>query len=108
MALIRATCSDCGDVELRSNGLQLRICVETGVATYIFRCPECTMAEVRPAADDVVDTLVSAGVKLTRWSLPAELNERHHNGRPFNHDDLIDFHEFLEDSYRVVSALGGL
>ena len=58
MALIRATCSDCGDVELRSPGLQLRVCAETGAATYIFRCPTCTMAEVRPAKSDVVEALV--------------------------------------------------
>lgn len=92
MALIRATCSDCGDVELRSSGLQLRICAENGVATYIFRCPRCMMAEVRPAADDVVDTLVSAGVGLTNWNLPAELSETR-SGPPICHDDILDFHE---------------
>jgi hypothetical protein len=54
------------------------------------------MAEVRPAQDDVVDVLVSAGVSLTRWSLPAELTERR-GGRPITHDDLLDFHELLQD-----------
>ncbi|MCB1026667.1 MAG: hypothetical protein R2704_05515 [Microthrixaceae bacterium] len=95
MALIRATCSDCGDVELRSTGLQLRVCAENGSATYVFRCPECSMAEVRPAQEDVVDVLVSAGVTLTRWSLPAELDEPR-GGRPITHDDLLDFHEMLQ------------
>lgn len=104
MALIRATCSDCGDVELRSNGLHLRVCAETGAATYVFRCPECTMAEVGPADTDVVDVLVSAGVSLTRWSLPAELDECR-DGHPITHDDLLDFHEMLQgDAW--MAALG--
>lgn len=104
MALIRATCSDCGDVELRSPGLQLRVCAETGAATYIFRCPTCTMAEVRPAKSDVVEALVSAGVSLTRWSLPAELSECR-SGRPISHDDLLAFHEIIHGD-EWTSAFG--
>lgn len=104
MALIRATCSDCGDVELRSPGLQLRVCAETGAATYIFRCPTCTMAEVRPAKVDVVEALVSAGVSLTRWSLPAELSECR-SGRPISHDDLLAFHEIIHGD-EWTSAFG--
>ena len=48
MALIRATCSDCGDVELRSRDLRVRTCQDTDEATYLFRCPVCRMIEVRP------------------------------------------------------------
>ena len=36
MALIRATCSDCGDVELRSRDLRVRTCESTDEATYLF------------------------------------------------------------------------
>ena len=94
MAFIRATCSDCGDVELRSHHLSLRICVDTQAATYLFRCPQCSMTEVRNADPDVVEVLVSAGVGLTEWHLPAELSERP-LGSPICHDDLLDFHEML-------------
>ena len=66
MALIRATCSDCGDVELRSRDLRVRSCVDTDEATYLFRCPVCRMIEVRPAEQHVVDVLLAAGVALLR------------------------------------------
>ena len=62
MALIRATCSDCGDVELRSRDLRVRTCADTDEATYLFRCPVCRMIEVRPAEAHVVDVLLAAGV----------------------------------------------
>lgn len=94
MALIRATCSDCGDVELRSRDLRVRTCVENSQATYLFRCPVCRMIEVRPAEQHVVDVLVAAGVREERWHVPAELAERP-NGATINHDDVLDFHDLL-------------
>jgi hypothetical protein len=104
MAFIRATCSDCGDVELRSHNLSLRICVETKAATYLFRCPQCSMTEVRNADPDVVEVLVSAGVSLTEWHLPAELGERP-NGAPISHDDLLDFHALLDQDDWMTSLI---
>ncbi|MEX0766873.1 MAG: hypothetical protein WD029_00190, partial [Microthrixaceae bacterium] len=69
MALIRATCTDCGDVELRSRDLRVRTCVDTSEATYLFRCPICRMIEVRSAEDHVVDVLLAAGVTSESWHL---------------------------------------
>jgi hypothetical protein len=94
MALIRATCSDCGDVELRSRDLKIRRCRDTEAATYLFRCPTCAMIEVRSAEAHVVDVLLAAGVHSTDWSLPAELGERQ-RGAPITHDDVLDFHDML-------------
>ena len=85
MALIRATCSECGDVELRSRDLQVRICGDTGDGTYLFRCPVCRMTEVKNADDQVVDILAAAGVKCVEWRLPAEMTERP-TGEPITHD----------------------
>ena len=62
MALIRATCTDCGDVELRSHDIRVRTCRNTVESTYLFRCPVCRMTEVRPAESHVVDVLLAAGV----------------------------------------------
>jgi hypothetical protein len=42
-----------------------------------------------------VDLLVSAGVRLQVWHLPAELMEAH-EGAPIGYDDLLDFHEMLQ------------
>ena len=94
MALIRATCSDCGDVELRSCDLRVRTCSDTDEATYLFRCPVCRMIEVRPAESHVVDVLLAAGVDSESWRLPAELNERK-GGEAISHDDVLDFHDLL-------------
>lgn len=106
MALIRATCSDCGDVELRSRDLQVRICTDSGAGTYMFRCPACRMTEVKPADDQVIDILAAAGVACVEWRLPAELSERP-VGEPINHDDVLDFHDLMsgEDWYASLAAL---
>ncbi len=97
MALIRATCSDCGDVELRSRDLKVRHCRDTEASTYLFRCPSCAMIEVRDAEAHVVDVLLAAGVHSTEWSLPAELEERR-GGDAITHDDVLDFHDILGTS----------
>lgn len=94
MALIRATCSDCGDVELSSRDLTIRTSVETGGSTYIFRCPVCRMIEVRPAETHIVDVLLAAGVHQDHWTMPTELAEAHH-GASIDHDDVLDFHQLL-------------
>lgn len=106
MALIRATCSECGDVELRSRDLQVRICADNEAGTYIFRCPICRMTEVKDADDQVIDILVAAGVRCTEWTMPAELIERP-LGPPINHDDVLDFHELMvgDDWFETLSAI---
>ncbi len=41
------------------------------------------------------------------WSLPAELGERH-EGDPICHDDLLDFHDLLNDDDRLSMAIAGI
>jgi hypothetical protein len=94
--LIRATCSACGDVELRTHDLLVRLCEDTESGSYVFRCPTCETPVVRPADRPTIDLLVSSGCRLEVWNTPAELVEPHPVGEPFSHDDLIDFHEQLE------------
>lgn len=95
MATIRASCSTCGDVELTTGDVQVRVCMDDDAATYRFRCPICTMTQVKGADDRTVDLLVAAGVSYSTWTLPAELHERP-SGDPIDHDDLLDFHHLLE------------
>jgi len=75
MATIRATCVDCGDVELTTADVRVRVCVEDNAGSYHFRCPHCAMAVVKPAEPRIVDLLVASGVELSTWRLPAELFE---------------------------------
>jgi hypothetical protein len=47
------------------------------------------------AEQRIVDLLVSSGVRLSVWSMPAELDELH-GGPAITYDDLIEFHRELE------------
>jgi len=94
--VIKASCHDCGDVELTVSDLEVRVCTQDEQGTYVFRCPSCQMSVVKPAERRVVDMLVASGVPLVEWALPAELFEAR-DGAPICHDDLIDFHRLLQD-----------
>ena len=108
MPTIRATCTDCGDVELTTSDVRVRVCIEDNQGSYHFRCPTCQMAVVKSAEPRIVDLLVASGVELSTWSLPAELFEDR-GGMPLTHDDLLDFHHLLDDPedacYRDVEAM---
>jgi len=107
MATIRATCVDCGDVEMTNDDVVVRICLDDGSGSYTFRCPRCAMAVAKPAEPRIVELLIASGVRLDRWRLPAELEEGR-AGAPIDHDDLLDFHRFLADEARLSTELGRL
>lgn len=106
MATIRASCPDCGDVELTTRDMTVRVCADDNRGSYAFRCPECRMAVTKAAEQRIVDLLVSSGVALEVWKLPAELNEQR-VGAPLTHDDLLEFHELLqaEDWFATLSDM---
>lgn len=95
MATIRASCPECGDVELTSRDVRVLVCTSTEDGSYAFRCPVCRLAVSKPAEPRIVDLLVSAGVGVTTWTLPAELREDH-VGAPISYDDLLSFHFALK------------
>ncbi|MGI8937455.1 MAG: hypothetical protein ACR2JF_04395 [Iamia sp.] len=107
MATIRATCADCGDVEITSDDAVVRVCVDNGQGSYTFRCPGCAMAVAKAAEPRIVELLIASGVELHRWRLPAELDEQR-RGDPIDHDDLLDFHRLLDDDGRLTTELGRL
>lgn len=91
MPIIRASCQSCGDVELVPKDLKIAVCSDTGESSYTFRCPGCRSIVSKEAEKRIVEVLVSAGVKMRFWKLPAELTESH-SGPPLEVNDLIDFH----------------
>lgn len=93
--VIKASCHDCGDVELAVRDLEVRVCAHDDQGSYVFRCPSCQMSVVKPAEPRIVDMLVASGVMLVEWALPDELFEPR-DGLPITHDDLIDFHRLLQ------------
>lgn len=94
MPTIRATCGDCGDVELTTTDVRVRVCVQDNSGSYLFRCPTCHMSVVKSAEPRIVDLLVASGVELSTWDLPAELHEPK-LGPTIDHDDILDFHVLL-------------
>jgi hypothetical protein len=100
MATIRASCGECGDVELTTADVHVRVCVVDNQGSYLFRCPSCRMTVVKPAEPRTVDLLVASGVSYETWTPPAELSEPRGGGPAIDHDDLIDFHTLLDDDER--------
>ena len=108
MATIRASCFDCGDVELTTADVHVRVCTTDNQGTYSFRCPMCMMTVVKTAEPRTVDLLVASGVSYSTWSPPLELSEPRGFGEPINHDELLDFHSFLQDDLELSRALATL
>jgi hypothetical protein len=106
VATIRASCPTCGDVELTSRDVVVRVCAADDEGSYAFRCPSCRMAVAKRADPKIVDLLVSSGVCLCVWQPPAELAEIH-EGEPISYDDLLEFHYLLQTQgwfERLVSS----
>lgn len=96
MATIRASCPTCGDVELTSHDVSVQVCASNNQGSYAFRCPECTVAVSKLAEQRIIDLLVSSGVRLSVWSLPAEMDEVR-EGDAIDYDDLLEFHQLLQE-----------
>lgn len=96
MATIRASCADCGDVELTTLDVEVRVCTHDNQGTYSFRCPGCELVVVKAAEPRIIELLVASGVRLSTWALPAELAEPRCGGEPISHDDLLDFHALMQ------------
>ncbi len=106
---IRATCPNCGDVELGVADLTALLCSTNDAASYSFRCPGCMVLVTKSTGRRVVDVLVSSGVELRRWRFPAELEEPH-NGQAFAPADVVALREDLSRSdwyARLVAAGSG-
>ncbi len=95
MATIRASCPSCGDVELTTKDVSVQVCSANNQGSYSFLCPVCRLAVSKHAEARIVDLLVSSGVRLSVWHLPAELDEPH-DGPVISYDDLLEFHFALQ------------
>jgi len=105
LTTIRANCPTCGDGQLTPDDLTVRVCADDERGSYCFQCPECSAAVAKEASRRIVDLLVSSGVRMQVWRLPAELTEAR-VGAPLTPDDLLDFHLLLEggDWYEQLAA----
>ena len=102
MATIRASCPDCGDVELTHHEVTVVVCTSDGSGAWSFQCFKCRKIVSRNAEDRIIRLLEGAGCVQRTWSLPHEI-------RPtvvdLTHDDLLDFHALVNDDDRWTEAL---
>ena len=105
---IRATCPDCGEVELTPPDVELKVCTQALHSFYAFVCPDCVQVVTKPADERVVRLLISGGVEAQFWEPPAELLEIH-DGPVLTYDDLLDLHLLLEspDWWARLATPGG-
>jgi hypothetical protein len=94
MTTIRATCPQCGEVEMDARSILLQVEQESGEGSYSFDCPSCELPVEKPADRKIVLLLMSAGVEVME---PQEVSsEVRPSGPPLTSDDLIDFHFLLQ------------
>ena len=98
MHLLRLYCQTCGDIEVLNINIELRICLDNEVADYNFRCPKCEMTDSIIIDQGFKGFLFNNEVHVTAWRLPAELQERPVGLAAITHDDLIDWHEQLNQT----------
>lgn len=122
MPRIKATCPRCGEIDLQPADITLMVIRDDGElmdgSCYGFNCPECRDVVKKPVDDRVYELLAEHGGiqpleyspsdRLTVEAWPesrrsiAEPREQHPEtppqGPPFTQDDLLDFHELLQDT----------
>lgn len=101
---IKATCPDCGDIELAPDDIRVELAPTAGWSAYIFTCPQCAVDVRKDADDEVVGLLRSAGVQIDEVLVPLEALELH-DGPPLDLDDLIDFGQRLAATDELVAVL---
>jgi len=87
-------CPTCAAVELTTPDLRVEVCSNTNQGSYSFRCPRCHMAVAKAAEPRVISLLVSSGVRMHVWHLPAELDEPK-VGCPISWNDVLELHDLL-------------
>lgn len=109
---IRATCPQCGEVDITPEAILLSLRHPAGLGSYRFACPGCYDTVEKPADRKVMALLLSAGVELddTPPGAPAEEDpgfdlEQHAGGPPFTVDDLIAFRSLLQDDDALFRVL---
>lgn len=108
MTTIKATCPTCGDVDLTPADVIVTVAAALGWSTYTFTCAGCADDVCKPADDEIVQLLTTAGVRVHRLDIPTEYLESRLLARtnpPLTSDDLLDFGMWLERADDVVGAV---
>lgn len=104
MATIRATCTVCGDVELGTADVRVRVDPASHQGTYSFVCPRCDTLVVKPAQPRTVDLLLASGVDYDVSTGPAVIDEAPAGASPIAESDIDAFTDLLDDDRRLWEA----
>ena len=94
MTKIRAHCPDCGDVEFGIDRIAV-IGTQSEAAAYRFSCPGCGESVSRTAVPDVIELLLSAGVRRYDNAHPAAQSSA---AAPLTNHDVETFRTLLQSS----------
>lgn len=122
MTKIRATCPDCGEVDLAPVDIELRIVRdldgEVGEgSSYHFDCPACRTAVSKPADERIARLLATGGVEISiqRSEVLVETEparpvhpEAPRGGRALTYDDLLDLHLALSSDDWFTRLAAGI
>lgn len=96
MTKIRARCPGCGDVEF---GVERIVVIGSGSAAsaYRFACPSCEEHVSRTAVPDVIELLLSAGVKREQFEHPSLIHPtaKSASAKPLTEHDVAAFRDLL-------------
>jgi len=99
-ARIEVQCRTCGRVQIAADAIDLVVDRDTAAASYGFTCPGCDRHIRRPANKTVVRMLELGGVAAhPPLQHPERLDDEAVGLPPFTLDDLLDFHELLQDPH---------
>lgn len=107
MTTIKANCPMCGEVSLGAHEILLRMAYGEASGTYGFSCPRCGGFVEKAADERIVRLLLSGGVIPLAANIPAEALESR-DGVPFTYDDVLAFHELLENDNWFDQLIGQL
>lgn len=97
MTVIKATCPECGDVDLSPSDLVIEVeeTLSGPVRMFAFDHAACaTHVRGYPSEESAI-ALEKAGVRVLHFRLPAEAREPH-EGPTITEDDVIGFGRWLE------------
>jgi hypothetical protein len=114
MPTIRARCPACGEIELDSKAVSLRLHPSGDRGTYRYTCPDCFVEVDAPASRRAVALLRAAGVRPASgredaWPssppLPFDDWSPDALAAPFSLDDVIAFHFLLESAEPITELI---
>lgn len=103
MATIRATCTVCGDVELGTGDVRVRVDATSHQGTYSFVCPRCDTLVVKPAQPRTVDLLLASGVEYD-VAADSRFVAEEPDGDPIEESDIDAFSDLLGDDGALWAA----